>query len=458
MPNGNPLDELLHIQPGKHYGFPPRHPKHLPNVIDEPPTAEYGPQHQSAVGMVFNEGVNGGPHFGPAHWRGDALVCGESRGKIWRTKLAKTELGYVAQNHLIACLNMLTVDNCVTPQGDLVIACHSGPPDWGAGPAGEGRLFKVRYAARELPQPVMAWASGADEFRIAFDRPLEPKDWATAQKRAQVEAGEFVSAGDRFETVRPGYQIVRDQMATPRRWVDVLGLTLSEDRRTLALRLPRQTEAVNYAISLPLPDSWKTSGGIAQHPQIDLQASLNGVVATTTASDGSPVECVLPHSSLAVTAVFAAGSAEHENFLKAARTAGASISLRGKADLSNPFVPAIQPGAKIDWDPSKDPIATQKVMLRAGEAALNVDEDGTRLHAFKKTAASGSDLVLVVGEATRHRLAPNRLFVPWATDRSAKAGAKDSEGRRDDITGNWLRGRALFFGEAKCFTCLTIRG
>src|SRR5205085_2254557 len=36
MANGNPFDELLHIQPGRHYGFPPRHPKYLPNVIDEP--------------------------------------------------------------------------------------------------------------------------------------------------------------------------------------------------------------------------------------------------------------------------------------------------------------------------------------------------------------------------------------------------------------------------------------
>ena len=30
VPNGNPFDELLHIQKGRHYGFPPRHPKHLP--------------------------------------------------------------------------------------------------------------------------------------------------------------------------------------------------------------------------------------------------------------------------------------------------------------------------------------------------------------------------------------------------------------------------------------------
>ena len=41
VPNGNPFDELLHIQRGRHYGFPARHPMHLPNVIDEPSTFDY---------------------------------------------------------------------------------------------------------------------------------------------------------------------------------------------------------------------------------------------------------------------------------------------------------------------------------------------------------------------------------------------------------------------------------
>ncbi|HSI64960.1 MAG TPA: hypothetical protein VLE43_17670, partial [Candidatus Saccharimonadia bacterium] len=237
LPNGNPLDELLHIERGKHYGFPPRHPKHLPDVMDEPAVMEYGPQHQSTVGMVFNEGVNGGPAFGPKFWEGDAIVCGESRGKLWRTKLVKTPTGYVAQNHLLACLGMLLVDACVTPQGDLLLACHSGPPDWGTGPAGEGRLFKIRYAGKQLPQPVMAWASAPDEFRIAFDKKLDPADWTQARAKVRIEAGQFVSAGDRFETVRPGYQVVRDQMGAPRRWVEVLGLSMSQNQRTIILRV-----------------------------------------------------------------------------------------------------------------------------------------------------------------------------------------------------------------------------
>ena len=93
LPNGNPFDELLHLERGKHYGFPPRHPQHLPGVIDEPSTFDYRPQHQSTCGLHFNEPVNGGPTFGPAFWSGDAIVSGESRGKLYRTKLAKTPAG-----------------------------------------------------------------------------------------------------------------------------------------------------------------------------------------------------------------------------------------------------------------------------------------------------------------------------------------------------------------------------
>jgi hypothetical protein len=71
---------------------------------------DYGPQHQATCGIHFNEPVaGGGKIFGPEWWRGDVFVAGESRGKIWRTKLVKTAAGYVAKNDLIAGLAMLTM-------------------------------------------------------------------------------------------------------------------------------------------------------------------------------------------------------------------------------------------------------------------------------------------------------------------------------------------------------------
>ena len=121
-----------------------------------------------------------------------------------------------------------------------------------------------------------------DEIRVAFDRPLTASDWAGARQNVRIEAGAYVSAGDRFEVLRPGYQVVRDQLASPRRWVEVLGLSLSEDLRTLSLLVPRQTEPVNYAITLPLPKQWKQPSDIPQHPQIDVMATLSGLSAMST--------------------------------------------------------------------------------------------------------------------------------------------------------------------------------
>jgi hypothetical protein len=67
--------------------------------------------------------------FGPEWWRGDAIVAGQSRGKIWRVKLVKTAAGYVAKSELIACVAYLTIDAVPTPDGGLLVACHTGDPD-----------------------------------------------------------------------------------------------------------------------------------------------------------------------------------------------------------------------------------------------------------------------------------------------------------------------------------------
>lgn len=469
LPNGNPLDELLHILPGRHYGFPPRHPKHLPQVVDEPSTFDYAPQHQSTVGMVFNEGVNGGPSFGPAFWQGDALVCGESRGKLYRTRLVKTAEGYVAQNQLIACLGMLTVDACVTPKGDLLVACHSGPPDWGTGPAGTGRLFRIRYQNKEVPQIAHAWAAGPDEFRIAFDRPLQDSDWAGARDAVRVEAGAYVSAGDRFEVIRPGYQVVRDQMSAPRRWVQTQGLSLTADRRTLVLRISRQTEAVNYAVTLPTPSAWKTPSPIAQKPEMDVAISLNGLMAQLGDSAESP-SILLPHPSLRVSRELTVGSADHEVFFRRCDSAAAqtaSLSLKGSLNVGNIFVPAVQPGAKLDWDLASDSFAQRTMSVRQDLSASEsadlpaIAQPETRWarvdHSFPAPLnKQGTGFSFRLDDRARP-IALGLMFAPWAIRASERAQAAEAT-VRTDVHGHWLRGRRVFFGDGGCVTCHTIRG
>lgn len=291
MPNGNPLDELNHIILGRNYGFPPRHEKWLPDLVSEPPVVGFSPQHQSACGLVFNESrlktenwrLNTGIPlpafpaqglFGPKWWEGDAFVAGESRGKIWRVRLVKTPHGYVGKSYTIARLDLLTLDLAISPKGDLYVCCHSGPPDWGTGPQGEGRIFKISYTDPKAPQPVAVWPASPTEVRIAFDRPLNPgvAD-AIRGDSAKIEFGEYVSAGDRFEVLKPPYAVVEQQDATPRGTLAIRGASLSGDDQVLALKTDSHPLDVTYAVTVPLG-----SDGLAVNLDYDFRGARVGFV------------------------------------------------------------------------------------------------------------------------------------------------------------------------------------
>jgi len=283
MPNGNPLDELNHILTGRNYGFPPRDAKWLPDLVSEPAIVGFGPQHQSTCGLVFNEPrvvtdlksqisnlrLPAGPGqglFGPKWWEGDALVAGESRGKIWRVKLVKTPSGYVGREFLIARLSMLTVDLAISPRGDLYVCCHGGLPDWGTGPQGEGRIFRIRYTDPAAPQPLLTWAESPGEVRIAFDPPLDP-GITNGLAGSQIEFGEHVRAADRYEVLKPPYAVVKQQDATPRGTLAVLGARVDHGGRELVLTTePHQLDA-RYAVSIP---GVKASGQAGAGETVDL--------------------------------------------------------------------------------------------------------------------------------------------------------------------------------------------
>ena len=76
-------------------------------------------------------------------------------------------------NNQFAALGMLPVDVAVSPRGDLVVCCHSEPPDWGAGPAAPDRVFKISFTAPDAPQPVAAWPASETSTVVAFDRPVD---------------------------------------------------------------------------------------------------------------------------------------------------------------------------------------------------------------------------------------------------------------------------------------------
>ncbi len=492
MPSGNPFDELLHIQKGRYYGFPPRHPKHLPDVIDEPSTFDYGPQHQSTCGFCFNEPVTkDGPTFGPKSWAGDAIVTGESRGKLYRTQLVKSKAGYVARNHLLACLSMLTVDCCITPDGGLLVACHSGGPDWGSGPTGKGKLFKISYADTH-PQPVLVYPSSNREVRVEFDRPVDPALLKDVAKQAKLTAGRFVRAGDRFETIWPGYAVVVNERAAPRFDIPVRSAQLTPDRRTLVLSTDPLPAAVHYALTLPAPGrpAKPAKGELRQVPEIDLDFDLTGVEATWKSQDGKQDWTGwLPHPDLEVAKAFTAGSSPHDALWKGMQVPG-SLSLKTKLDLSNMLRPQVQPGSKLDHE-----FPAEKVWLSYLESTRLEDSnrpDEAILPAIHGTSFGGAeswtvgyepkggkpvpiefkltreaqpelkfDLIWSTKEDNEHRPLPLRRFLlPWANTDPKALGQDVVAVRPKELDGgSWAKGRAVYFSEqAACARCHTIHG
>lgn len=467
LPNGNPFDELLHIQPGRHYGFPPRHPKYLPDVIDEPSTFDYGPQHQSTCGLHFNDGKK---VFGPEWWRGDAILAGETRGKIWRTKLVKSVAGYVAKTDLIACLAFLTLDAVPTPQGDLLVCCHSGDPDWGTGPQGKGKLFKISHTDKAAPQPVLAFATSPTETRIVFDRKLDADRVTHWAGQCTMTMGKYVSAGDEFEVLRPGYLAVKNQRTMPRFGLRVSSARLGEDRRSLSLTTSERVEAVNYAMTMP--GALVGRGG----SQIDLQTDLTGVEAAWKSKSGSGQWVGwLPHLDLTVARGFTPASAAHEKLFALLKKPG-TLTLRTKLDLWQMLRAATQPDSKLDFEYPPERVtvvldASAPLELKVGD---NIVSTGSRIarvttqpqeHRWlpmEITLATGGgrprlDVSWFTAEDLRLRPLPlRRIMLPWAQPYRAT----ESASRTPELeSGSWHRGREVFFGEqAACFKCHRIGG
>jgi putative heme-binding domain-containing protein len=488
LPNGNPLDELLHIEKGRHYGFPPRHPAHLPNVIDEPSVFDYAPQHQSTCGLAFNEPVHGGPVFGPAWWRSNVFVTGYSRGKLYRTALVKSPAGYVAQTQLLAALNMLAVDACVSPRGDLVIAVHSGGPDWGSGPSGKGKLYKLVYTGKSVPQPVVAWPQSPRELRIAFDRPLDAEHVRALAGKVTIEYGAYVAAGDRFELHRPGYQVVQDQLRMPRHELKIHGLQITSDRRTLIVATAPHHEAVSYSVTLPGLGRGAVAKGSTrdtrQVPESDLRYDLTGVEAEWHANDSETSwSGWLPHLELGISRQLTAESALHGELWRRLQVPG-TLTLRTKLNLRHMLRPAVQPGARIDYDwPTERvtvrfqsrvkltvtvdgrPVHTQASPGGGTACVVEMAPDVDRLIPFAVTLPTGdAGVSLTVSYHTNEDARPrpfalHRMLLPWSVEPKGGTPVATEREIPELKGGRWARGRRVFFSdEAGCFRCHTVGG
>jgi len=462
LPGGNPLDELNHIVPGKHYGFPPRHDEYLPNVVDENPVVAFGPQHQSTCGLVFNEASPGQAAFGPAGWEGDALVAGLSRGRLWRVQLVKTAHGYVGRQTPIAISSMLMADVAISPSGDLYITCHSGPPDWGTGPQGEGRLFRLRFANRQSPQPVLAYSSGSMEVTVDFDRAIDPAV-IDALRKQTIAYGAHVRAGDRLELLKPPYAAVEQQEKSYRGKLPIVTVQLADDGRSLKLKTAPHPVRGTYAIEIP---GVRGAGESNAATTIELDYDLSGVRAEWIGQGSATPAWTgwLPHVDTEVAKSLCEQSHEHRALVSALNQPGA-LKLNCMIDLpqgrvklrllsSNPCQMRCADGAAAE---SK---------VEAGEHVIEIEIDSPaasqQLEVIADTSANQPTRLHLTyqrpNDKTERVVELARLSLPW-TPPALPVATEEPAQRAVAVSGDPKRGEKIFFGQiAKCGDCHALHG
>lgn len=458
-PGGNPLDELNHIRLGRNYGFPPRHDRWLPGLASEEPVVGFGPQHQSACGLVFNDSPKGKERFGPSWWEGDAFVAGESRGKIWRVKLVKTASGYVGKETIFARSSMLVTDVAISPRGELYVSAHSGEPDWGTGPNGIGKLFKIIWRGREEPQPVAIWASGLMELSVAFDRAIDARK-ADGSSRAALEFGAYARAADRLEVLKPPYRVVRVKESTSRGTLPVLSGRVSPDRGVLMLGTGPQALPVHYALRLP----WTSGPGSAGTIEVDLDYTLNGVEAKWYRSGEVEPSWSgwFPHLDDAVNRAFLGPALGLKPGVAKVRGSGRlelSTALR-LAAATNRLTWTAREAFEVEWNGKR-----QSSFKEGGRYRLELMAAGRGpAIPFKliRSKWDGGDFhgQMRTDENPEPRPVPMTAFqLPWAPRFAPKKEEHAPEGESDLTSGDSGKGRELFFGERlKCATCHRIRG
>lgn len=444
---GNPFDELLHIEPGRHYGFPPRDARHLPDVIDEPSTIDFGPQHQSTCGFRFDEARPGFRLFGPGEWQDNALVTGESRGKLWRVQLARTRYGYVGKPVLIGSLNTLPVDVALSPRGDLVLASHGGEPDWGSGPSGIGKLYKVSYEEPGAPRIAVAWPESASQVRVAFTSPLP----ADAIVQATIEGGRYVRAADELETFRPGYDVIGDQLRAPRQHLNVKSVRLDAARRHLILETAVHPWRSNYALKLQWSSASAHRSGTAW-----ADYDFHGVQAFWTArgEDEPAWTGWLPHPDLTVARTLTLGSRTHDTLFDLLRRPGrlaieSTLANRGPDDLR--IEVAAPAGGTSE-------LGAARIGLTGSVASQSLAANAFAPWRVTMATNSSEPAVLTVGTRVANRslerpLSREALWLPGAPESPAPEA---SRAEVKSVKGDIESGRKLF--ATTCAICHQFRG
>ena len=298
-------------------------------------------------------------------------------------------------------------------------------------------------------------------------------------------------AGDQFEIVRPGYEVVRRQLAAPRTELPVYSVQVSGDRRSLILNTAPHPAAVHYAITLDDferlesqagTDAKKTDGELMQHSSVDLHYELTGVEAIWNSDSSLSWSGWLPHLDFNIARAFTSQSATHDR-LWSELNDGGTLALRTKLDLVDMLRPAVQPGSKIDYEWPEEHVTIVLTSDQPIEVRTAPDSHSTITAASdyrveltthpnpeaplpvevvlsKKRGPANLNVSYYTAEDSRPRVLQNaRLILPWSTLRSPTEEQFVKREIPELKGGNWSRGRQVFFSEkALCSRCHRIHG
>jgi hypothetical protein len=150
---------------------------------------------------------------------------------------------------------------------------------------------------------VLTYRYGSTDARVVFDRPLAAKQEQEFTNQCSVAMGKYVTAGERFESFRPGYQVVKNQQTMPRFELPVESAHVREDKRSFLLRTAEGSEAVNYALTLP-------AAAVGSNREIDVLTDLTGVQTMWESAENKATwSGWLPHLDLTAARGFTVGSA-----------------------------------------------------------------------------------------------------------------------------------------------------
>jgi putative heme-binding domain-containing protein len=270
----------------------------------------------------------------------------------------------------------------------------------------------------------------------------------------------------------------------------VRSASVTPDRQTLILTTDRHRAAVAYAISLPglgRESVTLAESDLPQHPLVELEYSLSGILAHWKSADGSIPDwsgwlshCDFEHASKLHPTL------PQLSHFRDRLAAPGILTLNYQLDPRGLFFPAIQPGSTLDYSPQDDSFITQTHFQLTGTQPFNCGDsettlkeaisiDGQFVHSIEIPLNSSALIPITLqlktgtntptirgewnaqlqnGKSRSGPIAVHRFLLPWAEPNIPGSESTATESIPQLADADWGRGRRVFLDpQVGCSKC-----